>query len=433
MNSNNTKRMTIKKTIPIAISLTLISLFINSCNNSRSRSNQNIDGNQVVATTIKEDVAALPIPSKPTINTYIENSASMDGYVKGVTAFEQSVYSYLSDIKIKDITDSLNLFYINTKPIPYGSDIADFIEKLEPTSFKQRGGNRGTTDISNLLKSVLESSDDNKVSILISDFIFSPGKKDAEQYLVNQQIGIKGSVANFLKIHPNHGVVIYHLESQFDGYFYDKYDKPFKYKGNRPYYIWIIGHKQHLKTITTQCPAKEFKGGGVKNIFSILKGNIPVNYAIKYGSGNFRPSRTDTKHSIVKARKDTKGDDRKLRFSINVDYSNLLCGSEYLLKDDNYILSDRDYDIDIVENKSDAGFTHLLKLSSDIVKPSTLAIKLKSEIPDWVEDVSDDDGIGINKDNEDETFGFEYLITGLYEGFTVDGDEYTTIKININK
>lgn len=36
-------------------------------------------------------------------NIYVENSGSMDGYVKGKTEFEQAVYSYLSDIKISDI------------------------------------------------------------------------------------------------------------------------------------------------------------------------------------------------------------------------------------------------------------------------------------------------------------------------------------------
>ena len=33
------------------------------------------------------------------VNVYIENSGSMDGYVKGVTEFEQAVYNYLTDIK----------------------------------------------------------------------------------------------------------------------------------------------------------------------------------------------------------------------------------------------------------------------------------------------------------------------------------------------
>jgi len=50
---------------------------------------------------------------RPNVNVYVENSGSMDGYVKGATEFENIIYSYLSDIKISGLADSLNLFYIN--------------------------------------------------------------------------------------------------------------------------------------------------------------------------------------------------------------------------------------------------------------------------------------------------------------------------------
>lgn len=110
------------------------------------------------------------------VNVYIENSGSMDGYVKGATEFEQAVYNYLTDIKISRITDSLNLFYINSEIIPQGSDIKDFIEKLEPATFKKKGGNTGTTDISNLLKTVLNETKSDDVAILVTDGIFSPGR-----------------------------------------------------------------------------------------------------------------------------------------------------------------------------------------------------------------------------------------------------------------
>ena len=35
----------------------------------------------------------------PTIKVFVENSGSMDGYVKGATDFENAVYSYLSDLQ----------------------------------------------------------------------------------------------------------------------------------------------------------------------------------------------------------------------------------------------------------------------------------------------------------------------------------------------
>ncbi len=49
-------------------------------------------------------------------NVYVENSGSMDGYVRGATDFENSVYSYLSDIQNCDeLCSEMNLFYINSE------------------------------------------------------------------------------------------------------------------------------------------------------------------------------------------------------------------------------------------------------------------------------------------------------------------------------
>ena len=171
----------------------------------------------------KKKQNAQKVTCKPIYNVYVENSASMNGYVKGITEFEQTVYNYLTDIKISNLTDSLRLNYINSKVIPRGSDIEDFILKLEPSSFTQMGGNIGVTDLSEVIKKVLQGTSDSTVSILVSDLIFSPGKgKNAEEYLVNQQIGIKSRVSEHLSKFPQHSVIVYQLSSKFAGSFYDK-------------------------------------------------------------------------------------------------------------------------------------------------------------------------------------------------------------------
>jgi len=256
----------------------VVILLLTTCGNSGNKTNGKI--------ILKVPVKVVAI--KPTVNVYIENSGSMDGYVKGVTEFEQAIYNYLTDIKISQFSDSLNLFYINSEIIPQGSDISDFIEKLEPTNFKIKGGSRGTTDISNLLKSVLTETSSNEIAILVTDGIFSPGLgKDAEQYLVNQQIGIKSNMANYLKRYPNSAVVIYQLLSKFDGWYYNREDSKIKIKEQRPYYIWIIGETDLLNELIRKVPESKFKGSGIQHAFSIMKGPKAVDYAIKRGSGNF--------------------------------------------------------------------------------------------------------------------------------------------------
>ncbi len=380
-----------------------------------------------------DTIAAIKVsPALPNYNIYIENSASMDGYVKGVTDFEQTVYNYISDINIKGFADSLNLFYINSKPIPYGSDIEDFISKLEPTTFKSRGGNRSTTDIANLIKTILQHTNDSNISILVSDFIFSPGKKNSEEYLVNQQIGIKTKIAQYLKDFPDHGVIIYHLESKFDGVYYDKFDHKHKYEGLRPYYIWVIGNKQHLSNLREKCPKEKFLGSGVKNEFIIAAGNTKIEYAVKRESGNFKVDKKN-KQSLSKLRKEGKGRNKNIaKFSINVNMRDLLCDESYLTDTSNYTLSDKDYKLEIQKSK-DPKWTHTLTLTTEIIKPSTLEITLKSQVPSWINEISDSVGVGIDDTNKHKTFGFEYLINGIYQGFTTNQEnQYTKIKININ-
>jgi hypothetical protein len=72
---------------------------------------------------------------KPVVNVYMENSGSMFGYVDGLTEFEASVYSYLSDIA-NTSTDSLNLFYINSRIIPQQSNELSNSKKNKGFYFK---------------------------------------------------------------------------------------------------------------------------------------------------------------------------------------------------------------------------------------------------------------------------------------------------------
>ena len=73
----------------------------------------------------------------PTIKVYVENSGSMDGYVKGVTDFENAVYSYLSDLQHADLgqkdsashKNRLELNYINSEVLTHKSDVEEFFSR----------------------------------------------------------------------------------------------------------------------------------------------------------------------------------------------------------------------------------------------------------------------------------------------------------------
>jgi hypothetical protein len=372
--------------------------------------------------------------SKPTINVYIENSGSMDGYVKGVTEFEQAVYNYLTDIKISHITDSLNLFYINSDIIPQGSDISDFIAKLEPTTFRNKGGIRKVTDISNILKTIYKETDANQIAILVTDGIFSPGKGiNANDYLLNQQIGIKTNMADYLTKYPNSAVVIYQLSSQFDGYYFNREDSKSQIREQRPYYIWIIGNSAHVSELTRKVPKTKFKGSGVQNVFSIIRGPRPTDYAVKLGSGNFDLDEGNPKKAIINLEKESSpGCSRSglVKFTINANLANFLLDDNYLENPTNYEINNKDFTIKIAKAcKNNFNYTHQLNLTSPSVHKGEVSIYLKTKIPQWVEYINDSIGILPLKGK---TYGIKYQIHGIYEAFTIKSNNYTEIKININ-
>lgn len=168
------------------------------------------------------------IEEHPVVNVYLENSGSMNGYVdNGKTLFQQDVYNYLCDVEISGIPSAMNLHFINSQIINKGSVIEDFINKLTPSSFKSSGGSTATTDIAAVFKQVLAHTDDNTVSIFISDCIFSPGSvKSPDAYLANQQVGIKKCVADYLATHSDFAILVYQLYSNFDGTYYDYKNRP---------------------------------------------------------------------------------------------------------------------------------------------------------------------------------------------------------------
>jgi hypothetical protein len=377
----------------------------------------------------KDSIADAVSHVKPIVNVYIENSGSMDGYVKGVTEFEQAVYNYLSDIKISEITDTLNLYYINSQVIQQGSDIADFIEKLEPSSFKAKGGNRGTSDIANVLETVLEETKAGKVAILVTDGIFSPGKgKDAEQYLVGQQIGIKRIFADYLKINKMAAVMVYQLQSKFSGIYYNNVDAKFSLNENRPFYIWVMGDvKQlcHLREKIADDKLKERSTEQYFNVFTTMNGTQTIKYAINPSIGKFKKSKTNTQTTIKKLKKDSHTG--KVKFAVNVDFSHLLLDESYLLNTQNYENSSK-YDLEVKKSVTKGGYTHVLYFTSDRVYAGIVTVKLKADMPAWVETANDNVGTTAVKNK---TYGIKYQLGGVYDAFTFENKYYTEIKINI--
>jgi len=419
-------------------------LFLASCGNSstqRKGGNKPSENSEVTAVTTSK--------IKPVVNVYVENSGSMAGYVNGNTDFKKAVYNYLTDIKISGITDTLNLFYINDKPIAKGSDVKDFIEKLKPNQCVF-----ATSDISNVFESILKSTNNNQISVLVTDGIFSPGKgKDAQQYLVNQQIGIKRIMKEHLDKYPNTAVIVYQLTSMFSCskdqkiFYYNREDKTFDINAPRPYYIWVIGDVENIALLKAHIPDTKFKGGGVQHSYTLLPPlNMEIDYAIlnspKFGS--FERDKKSTKTSIYNIKKASNGAHKgNFMFTIGMDLSlfTVLLGDEYLTNTESYARlinkqPNNDYFIEIEHNTNpNTNYTHNMKLTTDKISVGELEIILRNQFPQWIYDINDEEGLDIYKNDAiNKTFGIKYLAEGIYEAYNFSGSSiYTTMKFNLKK
>jgi hypothetical protein len=433
----NAKRILIikSKDMKKILFLTLAALLLSACGGESGRKN---GGNAIES----DSVIAEPV-AKSTVNVYIENSGSMDGYVKGVTEFEQAVYHYLSIIKRREITNSLNLFYINSVIIPQQPNIEDFIQKLEPTTFAAKGGNRRSTEISNIIDTILQKTGQNTISILVSECVFSlGGALDSREYLVNQQIGIANDVDKFLKKNRNAAIVVYQLSSKFDGLFF-YFDKQrgkevgIPIKENRPYYIWIIGSIEHISNLCKEIPDDKFVKSviedkkdttAIENKFAIISGLQKVNYAVRDNTGNFKISLDNPKSEITKLGKDNIS--KKVQFSVNADFSNLLLDDKFLFDNENYEIIG-DYNLTISKSPANThGYTHSLNFSSDRVHQGEVVVRLKKRLPAWIGEKNEIDGCSYVKDK---TFGIYAQLKGVFDAFTDNSFYYTEIKININQ
>lgn len=401
------------------------------CAGPGQEDNENLADSPVPVEEVVDSVVVSTEPTgikqtKPAIYVYVENSGSMYGYVGtgDGSDFRNMVFNYLTDIKVSRLFQTMHLNFINSKVVKVPGEVDDFVKKLTPNSFKVSGGNSGTTDIVEVIKRMYPKS--GEVAVLVSDCIVSPGKgKNASQYLVNQQTGLKGFLGQRKDL-QNTGIVIYRMLGRFKGKYYNEVDDSQWYEGVRPYYVWVIGDVKTLKQLRSVTEPKMKTRPDEMCVIST--GTPRLNYNIVQAGGRYRLSHSN-KFTIEKLKKMRTKDGKRAVVKLNVDYSNLLQDSAYLTDVRNYQTSDPSFRVDNVVKMDNSHY--VITLSSPVVKKCTLAVRLKNNIPGWVSRCSDEDGGFPNSKKSQTTYGLAYLIGGAYDAYTFHSHILAEMKINI--
>lgn len=370
------------------------------------------------------------------VNVFIENSASMDGYVKETTQFNNAIYNLLSVINLSDLCDSMNLNYIN-QSIPYSivnasdSAINTFAKNLRRNDFINRGGNRTGSDLLGIMARVLQQVDERNMAMVVTDCVYSPGKTqpDALGYLGGQQTGLMNVFYRKLNQQPI-CFLMFQLQSEFHGSYYDRLNMPHKLNGDlRPYYIMIAATRDQLAALYGEKlfdkvnweiqhqlvfePVFGNKEADIKIVRLELVGECEIDNTVK-------------PHKINNATiSEGNKEEKRFSFYTAVSFKHLFASQEYIMDTLNYIVSNPAYSltvqpVEMIKNEQQfQGFQYGMRLSTTHLATEELNVQLRSRIPPWVFGSSSADDRNIDQDAQEKTktFGLEYFVRGIYDAY----------------
>jgi hypothetical protein len=385
------------------------------------------------------------------IDVYIENSMSMDGYVKGTTEFEAALSDLLVQMQYKYNKENINVNFINTKIYPSKVlEVKTFVETLDPTKKPYNDGNRTVSKLNEILETILDSTNKSNVSILISDCIYSLGKgKDTEGALEFEKSLTKGAFLEKSK-EFEFSTIIFKMNSKFDGVYYDlNNQKTNLTKAKRPYYFWIIGKDNLIEKFQKEINLKQLKGFENSYYLSNSQENTQPYHSILRTTnkiGKFRP--TDKKAKEITSINEIEFDNGLFQFSVAINLKDIPVDESYLIDIENYVIPDGFSVISIEEiviNKLDKNdYTRISKTNAthfitiqfnrdyDI---QDLKLELSNKIPSWVKESNSTDDRDV-KNELDKTFGLLYLVQGVSEAYTTQNSNnksYFKINIEIKK
>jgi hypothetical protein len=423
--------------------LLIISVIINSCSGGSKSGNKDHKNPTISENSNSNEYF------KPNYNIYIENSASMDGYVSTESDFKNSVYGLVTDLKAKNIADKLSLNYITDSIYPFksnnlSSDIEYFIKFLDPNTLMKNTKGRTTSLIPNVIQKVVSTKPD-EVNILVSDFIFSSGDGNSTGYLNQQKNAINLILSDQLR-KSEFSTIILKFSSQFKGTYFIESIKapPATINCRRPYYIMIFGNNKNIQGLLNKIKFSDYSGFITSYYLLTPNANNPNSKLIRSPrKGEFQIEQHASKSIIINNAKYQKNstDEKIFQFSVA---SNL----EFLKMDDSYLLNKSNYELptnytlvsikknDDLTNEGLKGFTHIFTLkTSDLKQNQEVTIKLKSKLPPWVVESSTEiDSNPSDIKQQDKTFGFKFLIEGIAAGYenVYNGKEQFGINIKVS-
>lgn len=380
-----------------------------------------------------------PQPNKKVATQlFLENSASMWGYFEGATECEKAMSKIVIHCRHGFGEDNFKFFFITNnvlEPSIPKNDVLGFISKIEPKQLKI--GNFKNTEISDILRTVIDKTGTDTLSILITDCIYSKQEEGSTNQTVNYEWSLIEDAFLSRLSEAEISVLINKYSSTYKGNYVSidnstnkKVINKVGYKEHfvRPYYVIVIGSNEDMKVAISNFEFKNYPGYQYSYLITHPKTPALVNYRIlnSYKIGRFLPDKKDPQHTIVDAEKESRGRHKgKFQFAIAADLSQLAIENDYIMDANKYKISSK-YDIVIqnitedMRNKNSMldGYTHLFLLETHSnPKEEALKISLKRETPGWVLATHTDDDLSLDSLHQTQSRGFKYLVEGIESAF----------------
>jgi|GEM_PF-4775886 len=355
---------------------------------------------------------------------YLDNSYSMNGYFKGQTQFLSTINKLVTEMSnyADDSRSSCKLFYINNGINYYGKTGQDridlFLSKINNFFGAGHKGNRGVTDLKDVLNQVIDSVSRNAVSVVITDAVPSPGLdgQAASTYMDILQNSLYKAVYSKLA-ECDFSTIVIKCNSDFNGTYINQLNKGVPYSGKkRPYYILVMGNDE-----------------GAKKVAGLLKS--ASGFQASYALSNTKRNRIKSKVLVgseydlagnatsLKIRRHEEGA-AEMRVRLLLDLKEVAAADDYLMNPDNYVVSPAGAKLFIskVDNNGDPanrGYTHKMTvITSNMAAGQDIHVSLKYEMPQWVIESSTEQDIELAEEEyEQKTLGLQYVINGLQEGY----------------
>lgn len=388
--------------------------------------------------------------AKPiSLKLYLEASGSMFPYDApgGNGTFKRTLNDLLTEFDATNAGQG-KIYVVNTEVNPLGLSLSQFFKERNIFTVAKTKGKTTSTDFEKIFQTILSETSGNDLSVLVSDLIYSDPALTgmSAQKTLDAASSLLSTVFN--PYVNTHSMLVLKMDADFDGTYYSWNNAKHPYKGDRPYYLCLIGRNevmQQLYTNPTYAQIRRFDqlpGFADSWFFGKTTGPATPAYTVLVNDpakkGKFKRSADEVREraKVVHALTDVQPDvaDKSLTIPVAVDLSALHLPASLLTDPSQYAVDGKDnFKVSSIQAYQGAnGMTHKLLLTTS--RPSrgdrTASIRLRRQFPPrWIASTTTTNDA---KPDAGSTFGLENLLQGVDRAYNPNNQpEYFTLVINL--